>query len=157
MNPEFVQKAWRTKCEKGNFGASKPENRLYELLCDVFGKEDVIRQYIDEVRYPFYCDFYIQSLNLFIELNAHWVHGGHWFDKDNLEDIVQLHDWIERFRIDGSSFYFAAIERWTERDLLKRQFALDNHLNYIVFWNNDLSDAQEFLSKYRVIRSEAAE
>ena len=27
-------------------------------------------------RYPFACDFYISSLDLFIECNYHWTHGG---------------------------------------------------------------------------------
>ena len=36
---------------------------------------DVITQYKDD-RYPFACDFYIPSLDLFIECNYHWTHGG---------------------------------------------------------------------------------
>ena len=36
---------------------------------------DVITQYKDD-RYPFACNFYIPSLDLFIECNYHWTYGG---------------------------------------------------------------------------------
>jgi len=32
------------------------------------------------------CDFYIPSEDLFIELNRHWSHGGHFYDPNNIED-----------------------------------------------------------------------
>ena len=36
---------------------------------------DVIYDVIVDGRYPYYCDFYIPSEDLFIELNAHPSHG----------------------------------------------------------------------------------
>lgn len=147
QNPESKAKSWRTKIKRHTFSTSKSEQVLYTMLCDIFGKNDVVMQYIDEDRYPFYCDFYIRSKDLFIELNAHWSHGGHWFDENNESDIEQLTKWREKSRKKGSRYYYRAIEVWTHRDLLKRDTAIKNNLNYAAFWKSDLSDAQEYLMK----------
>lgn len=59
-----------------------------------YGIENVKRQYKSEL-YPFACDFYIQNLDLYIECNFHWTHGGHKFDKNNENDIKQLNEFLE--------------------------------------------------------------
>lgn len=145
----FKKKAWVTRRKNGTFNTSKPENTLKLLLHDVFGVQDVFSQYKDIERYPFHCDFYIRSLDLFIELNAHWSHGGHWFDASNPADLELLSMWRKRVTERGSAYYHAAIETWTIRDVLKRQFALKYKLNYVVFWKNDLSDARNWLNSFR--------
>lgn len=146
---KMLQKSWQTKRRNGTFNTSKPEDTLYGLLCDIFGEEDVETQYVDDERYPFHCDFYVKSLDLFIELNAHWSHGGHWFDETNPDDIALLDKWMTRAKERGSAYYHEAITVWTQRDLLKREFAKENELNYVVFWKNDLSDAREYLSRIK--------
>lgn len=156
LSSEIVRKNWETKRRNGTFNTSKPEETLYGLLCDVFGKDDVETQYVDAERYPFHCDFHVKSLDLFIELNAHWSHGGHWFDETDPGDVELLEKWLARTKERGSSYYQQAVIVWTQRDLLKRQFAIDNHLNYVVFWKQDLSDAREYLSK-RVVHGETVE
>ncbi len=140
----YQKKACETKRKNGTFNSSKPELTLFALLKDVFGENNVISQYCDE-RYNFNCDFYIKPLDLFIELNASWTHGGHWFDENNYLDIEKLNTWIENSKKKGSKYYHKAIEVWTQRDVLKRQTAMDNNLNYLVFWKNDLSDARDWL------------
>ncbi len=69
LQPTILEKINNTKRANGTFNTSKPEDAIYKILLDNFGEEDVIRQYRDECRYPFNCDFYIRSLDLFIELN----------------------------------------------------------------------------------------
>lgn len=144
------EKSWETKRMNGICNTSKPEETLYLLLCDVFGKDDVMRQYNLDVRYPFACDFYIKSLDLFIELNASWTHGGHWFDDTNVFDMQKLSLWLDKSDGLNSKYYENAIRVWTVRDLMKRQCAIDNNLNYLVFWDNDLGDAREWLSHFRM-------
>ena len=97
------------------------------------------------MRYPFHCDFYIKSLDLFIELNASWVHGGHWFDSSNSEDIVKVQDFQSRLA-NGKRFYEVALRIWTDRDVLKRDTAIRNNLRYLVFWDNNLDDFKSWLS-----------
>jgi hypothetical protein len=43
----FKQKSIESKRENGTFNTSKPEEYLYQILCDKFGENDVHRQYRD--------------------------------------------------------------------------------------------------------------
>lgn len=147
--PEIVEKVGNSKRINGTWSTSKPEEDMYNILCTKFGKDDVVRQY-KEVRYPFYCDFYIKSLDLFIELNATWLHGGHWFDEYSECDLNSLHEWIRKLE-SGKEFYEVAIDVWTVRDVKKRNTAIENNLNYVVFWKNDLSDFMNWLESDTLI------
>lgn len=129
-----------TMIKNGTIGRSRPEKELHKLLIQHFGSDDVQHQYKEE-RYPFACDFYIKSLDLFIELNAHWTHGGHWFDENDEDDRKQLAFLREK----SASSYQKVIYTWAVRDPLKRKTAEDNNLNYLVFWDNDLADAKAWL------------
>ena len=46
-----------------------------------FDRDDIIRQYIDLQKYPFNCDFYIKSKDLFIEYQGHQTHGTKPYDE----------------------------------------------------------------------------
>lgn len=109
------------------------EEVVYDLLVDKFGVDDVIYQYgihPHDVRYPYSCDFYIKSLDLFIELNTHYSHSDHWFDKNNHDDVLKIRQW----KSNGKKYY-KAIRQWTQIDVEKRMSAKINHLNYLVFWD----------------------
>lgn len=140
-----VLKVSESKRRNGSWSTSKAEERMYQFLCDHFGYDDVKRQYGLDMRYPFRCDFYIPSQDLFIELNATWLHGGHWFDAKNPDDMDKLEQW-KRLVEQGKRFYMAAIDVWTVRDVKKREVAQANGLNYLVFWDNDLTDFLNWLS-----------
>ena len=118
------------------FKSSLPEDNLYELLCMCFDKSDIERQYISE-EYPFACDFYIKSCNLYIELNASWTHGCHWYDMRSNNDVRIVNEW----RGKNTAYYDNAISTWTQRDVKKRCLAGIHNLNYVVFWDEKLSDA----------------
>lgn len=113
-----LNKTWNT---------SKPEKFLYEKLIGEYGAENVKTQYNLDPRYPFRCDFYIVSEDLFIELQGTWMHGKHPFDINNPEDIDILEKWKEK-AIDHPQ-YASAIEIWTHKDVMKREYALKNNLN----------------------------
>lgn len=123
-----------TKRANGTLNSSKPESLLYELLVQYFGECDVVSQYRDD-RYPFACDFYISSRDLFIELNGLWTHGGHWFDA--VTDADKLQSWAKK----NTKYYDVAIRVWSECDVHKRTVAFENKLNYVVFWDCKLRDA----------------
>lgn len=145
-----IDKSHESKIRNGSWRTSKPEEKMYELLCMRFGKNDVVRQYKDKIRYPFHSDFYVKSLDLFIELNATWLHGKHWFDKHNKSDDIMLNEW-KRKAESGKKFYNVAINVWTVRDVRKHEAAIQNHLNYLVFWENDLSDFMIWLNSDSLI------
>jgi hypothetical protein len=133
-----------TKKKNGTFRTSRKEASLYEKLKSIYGEADVISQYRD-TRYPFNCDFYIKSLDLFIELNAHWTHGDHPFDNKNEEDLQKLVIWQEKAK--ESKFFSNAIETWTKRDVEKLKTLKENNLNYILIYNN-LEVASSYGYKY---------
>lgn len=139
-----LQKISDSKRQNNTFSTSKPEETMYQKLCDVFGKSDIYRWYNKDMRYPFHVDFYIKSLDLFIELNATWLHGKHWFNPNDKHDIDLLNLYINKVHM-GKVFYQTAITVWTKRDILKRDTAKKNHLNYIVFWKQDLSDFYQWI------------
>lgn len=138
---EMQHKITEGKRRNGTINDSKPEKMAYSLLVEKFGEDDVVAQYRCE-RYPFKCDFYVKSRDMFIELNAHWMHGQHWFDENNADDLERLQLWLSR----DKPAYGRAVYIWTNRDLMKRDVAERNHLNYIVFWDNDLSDMKAWLA-----------
>lgn len=150
QSSEILAKAWKTKRKNGTFNTSKPEQTMGLLLQDIFGVDDVLSQYKCD-RYPFACDFYVKSLDLFVELNAHWSHGGHWFDENNPDDILKLNKWKRKSSEKGSRYYYGAIDIWTNRDLSKLQTAIDNNLNYLVFWKNDLTDFYDWLNSQSLL------
>lgn len=129
---EIQNKRDNTKRKNKTFGTSIPEQKSYKLLLTIFNQNDILRQYKDKDRYPYNCDFYIKSLDMFIECNYFWTHHGHYFDKTNQEDINELQKMINLS--ETHNFYKGAIKVWTESDIQKRDTAKQNNLNYKVFW-----------------------
>ena len=91
-----LQKIIESKRKNSSFNISNPEKECYKLLCFVFGEENVKKQYNKDQRYPFLCDFYIKSKDLFVEYNGHWTHGKHPFDMNNMSDNDKLKKWKEK-------------------------------------------------------------
>ena len=124
---EALEKSIETKRKNKTFNTSKPEELTYILLKEKY--PDVIRQYKSDV-YPFNCDFYIPSLDLYIECQYGWTHGGKPFEGTESDNII-----IENWKSKNTEYYNNAIETWTVRDVKKRTTALQNKLNYIEIWN----------------------
>jgi len=124
---ESQDKRNETKRKNKTFNVSKPEDETYLILKEKY--PDVIRQYSSE-RYPFCCDFYIPSLDLYIECNYHWTHGNKPFEGTN-EDNIKLEQWKSK----NTMYYNNAIYTWTNLDVKKRNIAKQNNLNYKEIWN----------------------
>ena len=136
LSPEKLElktsRQYLTRKRNNSFNKSQPEIDLYNELLEKYNNCTIYKQYKDKDRYPYYCDFYIPEEDLFIELNAHWTHGGRPFDPDDEFCQKQLEVWKEKAKT--SKFYEAAIETWTIRDVNKRNCALKNNLNYKVIY-----------------------
>ena len=115
------KKAFETT-KKNGWYRTKLEDRYIDRLKEVY--PDIVHHYVSE-RYPFECDFYIPSMDLYIELNVFYLHGGHFFNENDINDIEKLNKWKDK----GFN-----TEIWTIRDLIKRDFAIRNKLNYLVLW-----------------------
>ena len=138
QSSEIKNRKYITQKHNNSFNKSKPEDQSYKLLKEKY--PDIIRQYKSKL-YPFACDFYIPSLDLYIECNYHWTHGGHPFDKNNIEDNKKLQMWESK----NTKFYNNAINVWTIRDTEKLDILKTNKLNYLIFFH--INDFYEWLKK----------
>lgn len=129
---DVLAKRLETMRKNKTFVTSKTENKLEIELRAVF--PDLKTQYKSEL-YPFNCDFYIPSLDLYIEYNGTWLHGYKFFDKNDERDLTRLKELEEKTK--KSDFYRTAIETWTIRDILKLNTAIENNLNYIAWFNEE--------------------
>ena len=135
MVDEVVQKIHQSKVANNTYGVSSVEENMYFRLCDLFGSDDVERQYKSKV-YPFSCDFYIKSRDMYIEFNGLWTHGKKWFN-ENESRFTKI---VELWKSKNTKYYDNAVDVWTIKDVNKRKVAKQNNLNYLVFWLNDLKD-----------------
>ena len=104
-------------------------------MVDEYGIDDILCQYKDE-RYKnpknghtYHCDFYIKSLDLFIEIQAYWGHGPHPFDLNKDEDIKLLNDIREKIK--RKPIYNRMLIGWTQTDVEKRCVAIQNKLKFL--------------------------
>ena len=140
-NKEVQQKIYATKKKNGTLNTSKPEQYIKELLEQKFTK--ILFQHKSE-QYPFNCDFYIEDLDLYVELHFHWTHGRMPYDSTNEDCIEQLNNWKEKAK--SSKFYERAIYAWTDLDVRKRQYAIDNKLNWVAFY--DWHEFEQWVKNY---------
>ena len=144
-----VEKGINTKRKNHTFNVSIPENTVYQYLQTIFDVSDIFREYKDP-RYPYYCDFYIKSRDLFIECNFHWTHGSHPFNENNKEDLKLLEIIRSKQYIDENgkrNSFFTFEDVWTNRDVIKLQTLKSNNLNYLFCYS-----LNEFEEKIDAIR-----
>lgn len=145
---EVQKKTYNTKLKNHSFNISYQEDICFELLKQKYS--DCIRQYKSEL-YPFNCDFYIPSLDLYIEYNGSHYHHYHPFDVNDDNDINELNRLKEKANNSNAhkngkkSQYDNIIYTWTILDLKKRNIAQQNNLNYIEFWN--INEVKEWINK----------
>lgn len=145
VTEESIKHGLATKRKNKTFNSSKPEELLYNKLISMFSVDDVKRQYCSEL-YPFNCNFYISSLDLYIEYNGSWLHGGHFFDSGRKEDLDKLNLWKNK----NTKFYRKAIETWTVRDVNKLNTATKNEINYLVLWNlEDIDNIENLIVEFQ--------
>lgn len=124
---KLIIKQQNSKLKNNSFHVSLQEEEIYKLLVEKYGY--VKRQYKSK-EYPFYCDFFIPSENLYIEYNGHWTHNKEPFINSKKQQNI-LNEWKNK----KSKFYNNAIVTWTKRDVLKRETAEKNNLNWKEFFN----------------------
>ena len=129
----MVEHINETKRKNRSFNISKREEMIYELLKNVYDESDIYRQYWDE-RYPYKCDFYIKSEDLFIEYNGTWTHMNCPFDESDEVCTNQLVLWQEKAKT--SKYHQNAIYTWTVLDVKKLQSAKNYNLKYLSIYKN---------------------
>ena len=139
LSDEMQKHRYSIMSKNNTFNTSKEEDEVYEFLSQYI---DVTRQFNGSSKYPFCCDFYIEDLDMFIECNFHWTHGGHPFDPSSIKDQVKLEQWKAK----QTKYYNNAIKTWTKMDVEKRNKAKEENLNYKEFWS--LKELKEFFIDY---------
>lgn len=132
---------------------SKDENIIYDLLCDKFCQNDIIRQYTSDL-YPFNCDFYIKSLDLYIEYQGSHFHNkrpyiGSEEDFSEIELLKHKSQLVhERYNVpkNKKTQYDMVIYTWSDLDVRKRNIAKANNLNFIELWS--IEEVILFLKNY---------
>lgn len=122
---EAIIKAKETKLKNNTVKKSIAEEEFYNKLILFFDQDDIIRQYIDLQKYPFNCDFYIKSKDLFIEYQGHQTHGTKPYD----ELDPDCWDEIEEMEKRGYSS-----TTYTVRDPKKIKTAIDNNLKLLLIY-----------------------
>ena len=126
--------AWRnkhaaTRKRNGTWNTSSLEEDIYELLLTKFHKEDIDRQHKD-TKYPFSCDFYIKSLKLYIEVQGSAFHDKKPFDPSDDYCQNRLNQLLKR----NNTYSDQIINVWTNKDVIKRNIAKKNNLNFKEFY-----------------------
>ena len=143
MIPNVTNKIFESRKLNHTLNTSKIEELAFILIKEKY--PNVRRQYKDDERYPWHCDFYIPELDYFIEINGNWTHGKHPYDSNSIKDQEILNKWNKMYNNGQHPFYLSAIKTWTICDVNKRNTAINNNLNYIEIWNID--DLYKFINK----------
>lgn len=142
QSKEIYEKLIQTKKNNQTLTTSKIEKELSSLL-DCKGIR-YIRQYKSE-RYPYHVDFYFPDVDLYLEIQGTWTHGGHAFDESSIEDLEKLRAW--RDKAVTSKYYKKAIDVWTRMDVEKRKTAKSNNLHYLEVFSIKVNDVLDMLVK----------
>lgn len=145
----ILNKTYNTQKENGTMSTSSKEERLYDILSASF--DDVDRNHKEE-RYKHKCDFYIPDLDLFIEYQGSMFHGQRPYDpedeicKEYLEYLLDKSELRRNATGKEVSRYDSVIAVWTYGDVIKREEALANGLNYLeIYPNIDLEEIPEVI------------
>ena len=123
----IIDKQCSTKRKNKTFNSSSIETKIYNLLCN---KYIIVKQQYKSNAYPFMCDFYIPSKDLYIEYQGFWTHG-----KEPYIGTPEQKEKVKLWESKNTRQYIKAINDWTVRDPLKRKIAKNNNLNYLEFFN----------------------
>lgn len=141
MTSDCREKAKNAQMAQKGYTGSKKENKIYSELKQYY--PDIIREYKSK-EYPFFADFFIPSLNLYIEFNGMWVHCSHAYDETSEEDQKILRQWQNKAQT--SSYYKRAIKIWTGSDVEKRNYAKEHNLNWLECWSE-----KELIEKIKIL------
>lgn len=145
QSEENKEKRIQSKIKNGTFGGRKSiiQQELGKLLKEKY--KDVYEDYKSS-EYPYHCDFYIPSINLYIEYQGYLTHGDREFHCPYNELNIKHKQHVEWLKNTKPYKWKDIIDTWTIRDPLKRKIAKENNLNWIEFFNK--SDFKKWIESY---------
>lgn len=133
---EVIDKINESKRKNHTFNTSKFEEEMFSYIKEKF--PFVKRQYKDNIRYPWRCDFYISELDYFIEIQGYYTHGKEPYNPNSIKHQVLIQRYKERYDPNCQ-----AITIWTIKDVEKRECAKKNNLNFKEIWT--LEEGKKFI------------
>lgn len=135
----YIHKVYLTKKKNGTFNTSKPENKCFELLKQKY--PDTIHGYKSD-KYPFNCDLYVPSLDLYIECHFCQYHNYRPFDINNKEhlkelEVLKLKSKEKHKTNNKKNQYDTIIYVWTNLDIRKLKTFKENNLNFKIFYTEE--------------------
>lgn len=131
--------------------SSKGEHIIFDILKKYY--PDILQYYRDKryrnkTGYCWECDFYIPSIDLFIEYQGFVTHGTHPFNENDINDINRLKKLYERLNnpnIKESTkvMISAEINGWGYKDIVKRNVAKENNLKYVELFEKNVNKITE--------------
>ena len=140
---QFKDKQYLTKKKNNSFHTSSIEDKLYDWFVE--NNINIIKHYKSEL-YPYCCDFYLPDYDLYLEIQGTWTHGPHPFDENNPDDLKLMDEWMELSM--GSLYYQNAVTNWTQRDVMKRNTAKQNKINYLEVFSDKLDVCTKTINNY---------
>lgn len=119
-------KEWHAGKQTHNFKQTKDEDYVQGLLESKFKN---VKSNWKTDKYPYYCDFYIEDIDTYIELNLGVFHG---FSK--FRGTSKQLKTLQVYKDKNTPFWDRVIYIWTESDIEKRNTAYKNKLTYYEFY-----------------------
>lgn len=135
QNEDIKQKVYETTKKNVIYGTSHEEEQIYIWLTELY---DNVEHHYKSNEYPFNCDFYIPQYNLYIEYQGSYYHNKRAY-LDTPEDKKELEGYIskvnELLKENKNPKLLSLIDTWSKRDVIKRQHAYDNNLNFLELYS----------------------
>lgn len=143
------EKEYETRKRNNTLGLfeTAPEKELFSLLKEAYGDDNVYRQYRTK-EYPFKADFYIKSLNTYIEYNGYFTHKDHIFNNFDDEDILEK-ERLEQLKLNGDRWASNILYTWTNLDVRKNSYR--DKINLIMFYPDKQDD---IVSSFKKLKAE---
>ena len=141
--------------------SSKGEQKIFKILKKYY--TDLLQFYRDKRYsnphngYCWECDFYIPSLDLFIEYNGFRTHGNHPYDKKNELDKQRLNYLKQQLNNDNikegtKKLIQGEINVWSKKDVLKRYIAKKNNIKLLEIYESvEKIDEEKLLQQIKEI------
>lgn len=110
--PEACVKRHKTMKKNNSYRKSSPEDRMFEYLIEKFGEYDVTRNELVNSKWPI--DFYIKSIDLYVQLD-----GVYWHGLDRPIDVIAEHKSKRDVQIHKKWKIDREQEQWFEKNKLK--------------------------------------
>lgn len=141
------QKRNKTLKKNYKYATSKQEDIVYDLLLEIY--PDIIFHYTSD-DYPWNCDFYVPSQDLYIEFHGSHYHNDHPYlgteeDLKYVEKLKESSKIIKERTGRKKSQYDIMIYTWTDLDVRKRNHCQENNINYLEFYS--LKEVEEYIRK----------